>query len=179
MCFPASCLSVHFSPVSACQLPGSGLCLRSQNMGGLFSSFGAGQVKVEAGKDGSSVYFDWVNGVYEPLMQALESVTNHLHEATNDSFVFTAVGLRVTWGILVVLVALRYVYGCKLAKEHKDPESGYGPKPPGVHFRQYPSHHIDMMPGSSGQDPVATNKRRTSVAEPVPGIKIKVETDNG
>ena len=47
MCFPASCLSVHFSPVSACQLPGSGLCLRSQNMGGLFSSFGAGQVKVE------------------------------------------------------------------------------------------------------------------------------------
>ena len=69
-------------------------------MGGLFSSFGAGQVKVEAGKDGSSVYFDWVNGVYEPLMQALESVTNHLHEATNDSFVFTAVGLRVTWGIL-------------------------------------------------------------------------------
>ena len=123
-------------------------------------------------------YICRVNGVYAPSMRALESVTNHLREATRASFVFTAVGLGVTWAILVVLVALSYVYGCKLAKEHKDAESGFGPKAPGVHFRQYPAPHIEM-PGGSGQDIGAQTMRRTSVAEPVPGIKIKVETDNG
>ena len=216
--FPTPCLSVHFSSVSACQLSEGAPSLRSQKMGGWFSSFGSGQVKVEAafssdkylhpGKDGSSVYFDWygyvqsltlpqtlkhlltptcmfmtsyicrVNGVYEPSMRALESVTNHLREATSDSFVFTAVGLGITWAILVVLVALRYVYGCKLAKEHKDAESGFAPRAPGVQFRQYPAPHIEM-PGGSGQDIGAQTMRRTSVTEPVPGIKIKVETDNG
>lgn len=111
-------------------------------------------------------------------MRALESVTNHLGQATSDSFTFTAVGLGVTWGVIVVLVALRYVYGCRLAKEHRDPEPGHHPKMSGVHYRQYPTHQVEMIPSSCGQDPMVINTRRTSVAEAPPGIKIKVETDN-
>ena len=233
-----SFLSLNFSvPTTmtpACQslsrLQTSGLC----SMGALFSSWGAGEVKVEAafssdkylhpGKDGAGVYYDWsvkhdktnilintlqnisidifsknarkswntdlyrntdrdifacylfmifrVNGYFEPSMRAIESVTNHLRQATNDSFTFTAVGLGVTWGVLVVLVALRYVYGCRLAKEHRDPEIGLHPK---AHYNQY-GQQVDLVPGN--QDPVVINTRRTSVAENPPSIKIKVETDN-
>ena len=214
--------SVHSTLMSRCQST-TRLCWdRLCSMGALFSSWGAGQVKVEAAfssdkylhpeKDGAGVYYDWsvmhviyhfftniaetsssrntfactyytlmifrVNGIYEPSMRALESVTNHLGQATSDSFTFTAVGLGVTWGVIVVLVALRYVYGCRLAKEHRDPEPGHHPKMSGVHYRQYPTHQVEMIPSSCGQDPMVINTRRTSVAEAPPGIKIKVETDN-
>ena len=151
------------------------------------AAFSSDKYKDESG-DSSSVYYNWVNGsetslfcivsflttnilrVYEPSMRHIESVINHLQEADRDILTYLMIAAGVSWALVIVVVTLRYFYGCKLAKEH-EPE--YGPD-----TRKFSTHYgggnmpqqgvMQLNPGTDrGPEPgVAYQHRRASMVDP-------------
>ena len=114
-------------------------------------------------------------------MRNIESMTNHLHKADRDTLDFAAVRLGVTWAIILLVVALRHIYGCRLGKETQDPEGGIGnnrvDQPYGAMYRPYTGNPVNHQMGDGGYQPepmMSNNSRRESCGE-IPSVKIKVE----
>lgn len=114
-------------------------------------------------------------------MRNIESMTNHLHKADRDMLVFAAVRLGVTWAIILLVVALRHIYGCRLGKETQDTDAGPRPshvaKTYGAMYRPYTGNPVNHQMGDGGYQPepmMSNNSRRESCGE-IPSVKIKVE----
>ena len=113
-------------------------------------------------------------------MRHLESVINHLQDADSANLTYLVVGFVVSWVLVAVVVTLRSVYGCKLAKEHKqDLETGskrfphpYG----GMNIGQTGMMQGGLPPDRLHEASVSYQPRRASMLDPEKQeVTIKIE----